>query len=150
VAGVDDPEHGDVLATAVAAAQERHGRLTVLTAWWRPTGSTEGPLTQVDDSAWPERLRTDLDRALAHLAPDPGLPLELHIRNARPGDALIEASHGAQLLVLGRHDPLLPTGSHLGPVARTVLRGAACPILLAAPRHAHQVRHHDEPAMRPV
>jgi len=41
-------------------------------------------------------------------------------------------------VVVGRHDPLVPSGSHLGPVARTLLRAARCPVLLVAPSPAHR------------
>ena len=38
------------------------------------------------------------------------------------------------MLVVGRHDPVVPLGSHLGPVTRTVLNHAACPVLVIDPR----------------
>ena len=62
------------------------------------------------------------------------VPLELDARHTDATDALVEASRTSHLLVLGRHDPAIPIGSHLGPVARAVLRDAACPVLLADPR----------------
>ena len=51
------------------------------------------------------------------------------------------ASADAELLVIGRHDPLVPIGSHIGPVARAVLREATCPVLLATPR-PHRAAYH--------
>ena len=55
----------------------------------------------------------------------------------------VRTSH---LLVLGRHDPAIPIGSHLGPVARAVLRDAACPVLLADPRpRTHRPTHRRSP-----
>jgi nucleotide-binding universal stress UspA family protein len=117
VVGVDDAaDSAEVLLEAFAAARARQARLTVVSTWWRPASV----LVAYDD-----------------------VPVEVHVRNARPGEALIEASYDAALLVIGRHDPLLPRGSQLGPVARSVLREAACPVLLAAPRHAHHVHRPD-------
>jgi nucleotide-binding universal stress UspA family protein len=145
VVGVDDAADGaEVLLEAFAAARARQARLTVVSTWWRPPGAGRRALTHVDDPTWPETCQAGIDRALASLlvAYD-DVPVEVHVRNARPGEALIEASYAAALLVLGRHDPLLPRGSQLGPVARSVLREAACPVLLAAPRHAHHVRRPD-------
>ena len=56
-------------------------------------------------------------------------------------EVLVESSADAQLLVIGRHDPLVPIGSHIGPVARAVLREATCPVLLATPR-PHRAAYH--------
>ncbi len=152
VVGVDDPESSaEVLHEAFAAARTRGARLTVVTTWWLPTGSGHRPLTQVDDPGWPESLRTAIDRATAELRSTyDDVPLEIHVRNARPGEALIEASEDAVLLVVGRHDPLLPTGSHLGPVARAVLRDSASPVLLATPRHAHHVHPRERSQEQPA
>ena len=66
---------------------------------------------------------------------------EVVVHPGRAIEAILEASHGAQLLVIGRHDPLVPVGSHVGPVARAVLREATCPVLLASPR-AHPRAYH--------
>ena len=143
VAGVDDPTQGDALVLqAFAVAQAQRAPLTVLSAWWRPTGADKRPLTQVDDAMLPAVLRTDLDRmAAAAGAAYPDVSVTVQVRNAPPRDALVQAAESANLLILGRHDPLLPTGSHLGPVARAVLREAVCPVLLVAPRRAHRVQH---------
>ena len=62
------------------------------------------------------------------------VPLEVDARHADPADALIDARRTTVLLVVGRHDAVFPMGSHLGPIARAVLREAACPVLLADPR----------------
>lgn len=142
VVGVDDTDDSDdVLLEAFAAARARHARLTVISTWWRPPGSDHRALTHVDNPAWPEALRLGIEQAIVDLrAAYPDVPVEVEVRNARPGEVLIEASSDATLLVVGRHDPLVATGSHLGPVARSVLREAHCPVLLAAPRHAHHVR----------
>lgn len=140
--GLDDVERSaGILREGFAAARAAHARLTVVSTWWRPAGSDRHDLTQVDDTGWDLRVRAGIDAALADVreAYDEVL-VEVLVRNARPGDELVEASRDATLLVLGRHDPLLPTGSHLGPVARSVLRAATCPVLLAAPRPTHQVR----------
>lgn len=47
--------------------------------------------------------------------------------------ALIQAMQASELLVIGRHHPLVPRGSRLGPVARRVVREAGCPVLLLTP-----------------
>jgi nucleotide-binding universal stress UspA family protein len=142
VVGLDDAENGAaILQEGFAAARARQARLTVVSTWWRPTGTDHQDLTQVDDPGWADRFRAGIDGVLSEpqVAYD-DVAVEVRMRNARPGDVLVEASQDAVLLVLGRHDPLLPTGSHLGPVARSVLRSAACPVLLVVSRHSHLVR----------
>jgi nucleotide-binding universal stress UspA family protein len=62
---------------------------------------------------------------------------EVVVHPGRAVEAILAAAEGADLLVIGRHDPLVPYGSHIGPVARAVLREATCPVLLASPEASH-------------
>lgn len=141
VAGVDEPSHcRTVLDTAMAAAQERGARLVVLSTRWRPSGSTGAPLTAVTEPDWAAAVEADLVAAVAGLREEyADVPVEVRVRHARAGDALVAASAEADLVVVGRHTCLVPAGSHLGPVARAVLREAVCPVLLAAPEEHHRV-----------
>jgi len=66
------------------------------------------------------------------------VPVSIETQHGRPADSLVVASRTSVLVVVGRHDPLVPMGSHLGPVARTVLRAAECPVLLVAPSEKHR------------
>jgi nucleotide-binding universal stress UspA family protein len=66
---------------------------------------------------------------------------DVRVEQGRASEVLVESSTGAELLVIGRHDPLVPIGSHIGPVARAVLREATCPVLLATPR-PHRAAYH--------
>ncbi len=56
------------------------------------------------------------------------------VSHGRAPDVLVAESELARLLVVGRHDPRTPLGSHLGPVTRPVLTHAACPVLVVDPR----------------
>jgi nucleotide-binding universal stress UspA family protein len=133
VVGIDDPaESTDVLVAALRAATERRARLVVVSTWWRP------PLTQVSETGWQEVLEEELDLALdAAGMRTSGVPVEVHVRQARPAESLISASWNADLVVLGRHATVVPAGSHLGPVARSVVRESSCPVLLTTPRDPH-------------
>ena len=135
VVGIDEPDRcADVLLTALVAARELDAQLVVLTTWWRT------PLAKVTDRGWPQRLEDAVLATLSRVAPDrDDVPVEVHVRNVRPGEALLSASRTADLLVLGRHATLVPSGSHLGPVARSVVRESTCPVLLATPRPHHGV-----------
>ena len=44
-------------------------------------------------------------------------------------------------MVVGRHDTVMPVGSHMGPVARAVLSASACPVLLADPVPTARIWH---------
>ncbi|MGY2703121.1 hypothetical protein [Nocardioides sp. HB32] len=91
---------------------------------WRPR---LGPRTVVagigDPAACPELLA--VAAATARLWHARLVVVTTHRRHFV--DALVEASRHADLVVLGRH-------ARVGPVARGVARGAACPVLLTASR----------------
>ena len=124
---------GPVLATAAEQAKGRGARLHVLHTWSVPTGY-EVRSAQRPHLEWVAQATRDAQGAVDLLADGAAGPeVEVEAKYARASDALIEASRDADLLVIGRHDPLVPFGSHLGPVARAVLHDAECPVLLAVP-----------------
>lgn len=156
--GVDVAERARyVLQAAAGEARARGAELRVLHAW-RATGAyediifrrrtvrddedetyegiifgrTEDAEMNVREAA---RVQAALDDRQEDLA---GVPVALEVGHAFPADALIEASRGADLLVMGRHDPVLPIGSHLGPIARAVLRESEAPVLLVDPDPARR------------
>lgn len=59
------------------------------------------------------------------------VPVEVVVTHAPPADTLVHEAQRARLLVVGRHQPAVPFGSHLGPITRTVLRESTCPVLVA-------------------
>jgi hypothetical protein len=61
------------------------------------------------------------------------IPCSFEVRWGRPAAVLVDASAGSSLIVVARRDPLLPFGSHLGPVVREVLREAECPVMVVEP-----------------
>ena len=64
----------------------------------------------------------------------PDVVYQVVAAHGRPADVLVAASESVRMVVVGRHDPVIPMGSHLGPVTRTVLNHAACPVLVVDPR----------------
>ncbi len=142
VAAVDVPERSaEVLAAAVAEARARGAALRVVHAWALPVH--EGMVVDAHEhQRWTERSRAEVRAALDDLGDTAvALEAEVVVHPGRAIEAILEAAQGAQLLVIGRHDPLLPIGSHIGPVARAVLREATCPVLLASPR-THPAAYH--------
>lgn len=142
VVGIDHPEQSvTVLREAFHAARDRGALLTVVSSWWDPTAYVHDPVGFTEDHGWPERLRAAVEEVLPDLRAECAeVSVEIHVRKTRPGEMLIEASRQACLMVLGRHDPVLPRDCHLGPIARTVLAEAACPVLLTTPRRPSRVR----------
>lgn len=80
-------------------------------------------------------VRVEVQRDIAPIADlFPDVEYRVVVIHGRPADVLVSKSEQVRLLVVGRHDPVVPFGSHLGPVTRTVLNHAACPVLVVEPR----------------
>lgn len=135
-AGVDVPDRsGEVLTAAADAAARRSATLRILHVWDYPASYDDIVETSTDAPEWTSRAIAEVRRALEPLQGHlDGVPVQIDAGRARAADALIDASAYSDLLVIGRHDPVIPLGSHLGPVARAVLREARCPVLLADPQ----------------
>ncbi len=146
--GVDIPERaGHVLHAALHEARGRGATLRIVHTWAYPGAYDDIIVSRVEHEEWTERATSDIRDALAALGEESaGVTVEIEARHAHAGDALIRAARTSDLLVIGRHDPLVPIGSHLGPVARAVLREAACPVLLADPRPRHHWGTHEKHA----
>jgi nucleotide-binding universal stress UspA family protein len=135
VVGVDVPERSAaVLAAASAEARVRGASLRVVHAWSLPDPYDGLRISPEEAQRWTDRSRAEICSALDALGDvEVAIEADVRVRRANTVEALLEESTDADLLVVGRHDPLLPVGSHIGPVARAVLREATCPVLLAAP-----------------
>jgi nucleotide-binding universal stress UspA family protein len=137
--GVDVPERaGPVLRAAAAEARSRGAVLRVLHTWSFPSAYDDIILTRNESEDWAGRATAEIQTEIDMLGDEvAGVPAQVEARHAYAADALIEASRETAMLVIGRHDPPVPIGSHLGSIARAVLREAACPVLLVDPRPAH-------------
>jgi nucleotide-binding universal stress UspA family protein len=149
--GVDVVERAyEILRAAVDAAQARHATLHVLHAWSFPGASEDIKVARLDGHRPPPataEISTALDR-LGDLVT--GVPVRIDALHLNPVDALVRASRVSDLVVIGRHDPLAPLESHLGPVARAVLAEAACPVLLVDPRAQHRRNGQHRAAVHPA
>jgi nucleotide-binding universal stress UspA family protein len=134
--GVDVPARAEpVLRAAAAEAKSRGAVLHVLHTWDVLSGYDDIILTQTECEEWAARATAEIQTVIDSLGDDlAGMPMQINARRGYAADELIEASRETELLVIGRHDPLVPIGSHLGPIARAVLREADCPVLLVDPR----------------
>ena len=140
VVGLDVPERSAaILRQALGEARARHSSLRVVHTSWSPGYFDGTGVSPAGNEGWAEETTPEIRAVLDGLGEEAdGVPVQVDISYDRPADALAEASGSAALVVVGRHDPLVPSGSHLGPVARTLLRAARCPVLLVAPSPAHR------------
>jgi nucleotide-binding universal stress UspA family protein len=143
VAGVAVPERSDeVLRAAIAEARAREASLRLVHAWSWPGYDADLPPRSEDHRRWTDRSRAEVRAALDRMGDESvAIDADVQVHPGRVIEAILAASEDADLLVIGRHDPLVPIGSHIGPVARAVLREATCPVLLASPRPHRAVYH---------
>jgi nucleotide-binding universal stress UspA family protein len=144
VAAVQDPVEAPVILRAgFEVARELGASLVVLHAWWLAPG-LEAVVVDADMRAdWAERARAQLEPVLAPLRSGfSDVATTVEVRYAPAAVAVLDASEGADLLVLGRRHHLLPLRTHLGPVARAALGHSTTPVLITpeGPVTAKEVR----------
>ena len=120
--------------TALGLAAVNDSRVVVLRATYLPPAIEEMLRHGVSHEGMMAAARAELARDV-DLPPEvcERVPCTFAVRWGRPGDVLLEATDRSSLLVVARRDPMLPFGSHLGPVLRQVLREARCPVLVVEP-----------------
>lgn len=128
----------DPLREAVAAARASGAPVHLVSARSRPVRGSVSAAAAASTGEEPDRQLADLLERWATEAPE--VETELLVSPDGAAEALLAASRSASLVVLGRHEPWVPRGSLLGPVARSVLRSAPCPVLVAAPSVVHGTR----------
>lgn len=131
--GVEDA--AEVAEAAFEEAQRRRCGLALVRAWfYSPAfdGDVVADEAERAQSAW---LEQEMERDFAELADRyPGVRHHPVVLHGRPRDVLVGESARARLLVVGGRDPAIPVGSHLGPVTRSILNHAACPVMVMDPR----------------
>lgn len=130
VVGVEGPVHSqDTLAVAFAAAEKRKAKLSVLHAWRLPSPYDDLIDSQVALEECKESATAMLEGVLRDWREAyPGVDVEIDVRHQYTAPALLGATEGAGLLVLGRRGHVGPIGFHLGSTARTLIREARCPV----------------------
>lgn len=136
VVGVHDmgPSH-EPLAVAFAAAASRKAKLSVLHAWKMQSPYDDIIASRSDVEEWKSAVSTKLDNTLAEWRERyPDVDVELDVSHQFPATALVGATEGADLVVVGRHGHRTRLGAHLGSIARTLIREARCPVVIAPPQ----------------
>lgn len=126
----DDAESSAAVAFGFREAQIRDAQLDAMRAWRRPWLRSPSPGAP-DDGPEQHRAaaRAALDDALAAAAGTcPKVVVQRETPEGPARDALLDASSGSDLLVVGARRRQGRLGMQLGPVNHAVLHHAVCPV----------------------
>jgi nucleotide-binding universal stress UspA family protein len=145
VVGYKSTAHSaELFEAAFLAAEELGAEIEVVHAWKLPGGYDDIIAGRVSEATWNREQKAEIRRLLApwqeaYL----NVPVRIRVVHEYPVRALVEASRGAERVVLVKplHGGL---AHHLGRTARGVLRFAECPVEVV-PAHPH-----DELTMAPM
>ncbi|TDD43645.1 universal stress protein [Saccharopolyspora elongata] len=138
VVGVDSSASS--LRALIVAAEEARRRsvpLHVVRAWSfrtapRPADCPPNVVPSMDE--FQQSVLADTERIVANkLGEHPDLPVHIHVVHSPSPQALLSASRGADLLVVGHRGRGGFAGLMLGSVAEQCVRHAACPVLVVRP-----------------
>jgi nucleotide-binding universal stress UspA family protein len=128
VVGIDGSEDSNVaLRWALKEAECHSGMVTAVLAWQVPFVSFPGAF---DRGELEEAYKNFLLDTVSGIAPKPAVPLETLVAEGDPTEAMVEASKGASLLVLGIHGRSTFAGLLLGSVSQGAAASAHCPVVL--------------------
>jgi nucleotide-binding universal stress UspA family protein len=128
VVGVDGSEHSNAaLKWALVDAQKHSGMVTAVLAWQMPFVSFPGAF---DRDELDQAYKKFLNETVSAIAPKPPVPLETVIAEGDPTESMVEASKGANLLVLGIRGRSPFAGLLLGSVSQGAAANAHCPVVL--------------------
>lgn len=131
IVGVDGSDTSiAALELALREAETKGGDVTALLAWQVPFLSFPGGFDrdQLENAA-----KKYLVEVVSAVVPSPKVPLWTIVAEGEPTECLIEASKGADLLVLGTRGRSRFVGLMLGSVSQGCAAHAACPVVLVNP-----------------
>jgi nucleotide-binding universal stress UspA family protein len=125
------------LRWAAEQARDRHARLDVVRAWEDPPPRAPYALERsVSGEAGPAEAGRQLQSIVRTALGTPDATMaNAEVTRGRAARALVDRCSGADMLVLGAHQPANPVGHPagpppVGPVIRACLRGAPCPVVI--------------------
>jgi nucleotide-binding universal stress UspA family protein len=134
VVGVDGSRHSAAaLRWSLDQADGRGGQVTALFAWQVPFVSLPGAF---DRGELEEAYREFLVQTVSQEEPSPKVPLDTVLAEGDAVEALVEASKGAEMLVLGIRGRSPVAGLMLGSVSQMCAASATCPVVL--------IKRHDQ------
>jgi nucleotide-binding universal stress UspA family protein len=154
VVGVKDAiSSARVAEWAFEEARRLSGSVRLVRAWFFSAAFDAdvfaGEAGRVQSASVQEEVRRDFAELIRRY---PDVTCEVVATHGPTADVLVALSRGARRVVLGRHDPLVPFGSHLGPVTRAVLDHASCPVVVLDPLETRRLhgKPHAHAADAPV
>lgn len=136
--GLDEsPSSLRALTLAGEEAVRRNATLHIVRAWTmrttpRPKEWPTGSVPSLEE--YEAKVREDAAGLVASgLGSEPGCDIEIHVVHSPSPQALLSASRGADLLVVGHRGHGGFSGLLLGAVAEQCVRHAACPVLVVRP-----------------
>ncbi|MET9544950.1 universal stress protein [Streptomyces sp. NPDC006627] len=128
----------DAIAFAFTEAGRRGARLQVVAAYpWPVLSSTAAGDFVMNAVADGETEREYGELAAAELTPyrerHPDVPVDVVLASGDAAGHLVDASHAAELVVVGRHRRRMAPGRVLGSVTNAVLLHAGCPVAVVPP-----------------
>jgi nucleotide-binding universal stress UspA family protein len=138
VVGVDgSPGSDHALSWALDLARRMDGSVEAVTAWSADAGVAAGSLVlPLSDISQAERILIEsIDRARANAADDLP-PVASRAVPGSPGAVLVEASHRAEMLVIGSHGHNRLYELVLGSTTDHCVRHATCAVVVI-PVHLH-------------
>ena len=135
VAGVDgSPSSVAALRWAVQQAKATGGSVEAVIAWEVPslemTGYGWSPLTMAECSEFMQSASKTLAAAIAEVTTPGGPQIHSIVLQGTPAQVLLEASAGADLLVVGSRGQGLFADALLGSVSEHVFQHAQCPVVI--------------------
>jgi nucleotide-binding universal stress UspA family protein len=128
VVGVDGSDHSnEALRWALKEAECHSGMVTAVLSWQVPFLSFPGAF---DRDELEKVYKNFLIETVSAIAPTPAVPLETLVAEGDPTEAMVEASKGANLLVLGTRGRSAFAGLLLGAVSQGAAATAHCPVVL--------------------
>jgi len=135
VTGVSgSPASARALRWAADEASRRRGHLKVVLAWQAEPRALYAPVVNPQELAARRQRAVDALAATvrAALGPELAANVTTEVIEGNPERALVDSSAGADLLVLGAASRRLAERS-IGPVVRTCLSSAHCPVVVVGP-----------------
>jgi len=131
------------LKWALAEARVHSGMVTAVLAWQMPFLSFPGGF---DRDELDQAYKNFLNETVSAIAPAPAVPLETLIAEGDPTESLVEASKGANLLVMGTRGRSPFAGLLLGAVSQAVAASAHCPVVLIKRTDEAVINSESDPA----
>ena len=130
VVGTDgSPSSLEAMEFAAQEATRRDASLQVMMAWDWPLGYSRTPMLHESDPV--QKAHEQFEAIVAGLREaHPGLTIEAVFEHGKPASTLVDASKGADLLVVGSRGHGEFIGMLLGSVSRHCASQAHCPVLI--------------------